>query len=195
VDLRAANDSVRATAGRVLLTVAYEHGVAVHLLARAGLFTSAFGVSRLQFEALVRAVWALCAATEGDLGRLTGELSEDSIARLPMVSEMLKRLVGKSPDGVLETFEDFRTKALKPLNSYVHAGEHAYHLTRLGYPEQLVRRILVASNGLLWLTVFQIAAVADDASAAVRLYGTRTEYADCLPERESPSNKRIERTP
>jgi len=179
--LDATSPAPRLRASRQMFSISFEHGCSIRLLIEAGNPTSAFGLARLQYEALVRGVWLSCSANEAAVTRLCGELSDASMERLPMVSEMLKNLTGSAPPGVLATLEDFREKSLKPLNSFVHSGSHALQRSHLGYPEALVRQVLIASNALQWLNAFEAAALADDANAAVRLYGLRTEYDDCLP--------------
>jgi hypothetical protein len=150
-------------------------------LIAAGSIASAFALVRVQYEALVRAYWLLYAATDIALERLTGDLSADTVERLPMVAEMLKSMRSAVPPGAYATLIDFGEKSLRPLNSYVHSGGHAYQRGAGGYPERLVRQVVVASNGLQWACAFEVCNLAHDANAAARLYGLRTLYADCLP--------------
>lgn len=179
--LRAAGNHPRVMASRQMYSIAFEHGCSVRILIATGNLTSAFGLVRLQHEALIRGLWLLLVASDESLAHISRDLSQESVERLPMIAEMIKSLRNNAPDGVMATLSDFAQKTLKPLNSFVHSGGHAYQRGVIGYPEALVRQILVASNGLQWLSAFEVANLADDANAAMRLYGIRTSYSDCLP--------------
>ncbi|MDO9108614.1 MAG: hypothetical protein Q7U89_06430 [Coriobacteriia bacterium] len=179
--LQPADTSKRARATRQLFSIAFEHGDSVRILIEASNYTSAFGLVRLQYEALVRGFWLSLVASEDEVAHIGRDLSVDGVERLPMTLEMLKLLRGNAPGGVMVALEDFREKSLKPLNSFVHSGGHAYQRAGGGYPEALVSQVLVASNGLQWVCALEVAALADDANAAVRLHGIRTTFADCLP--------------
>jgi len=179
--LQSLDQSPRAVASRQMCSISFEHGRSVRLLVAEGNLTSAFGLLRLQYEALVRGEWLRHAASDDDATRMHRDLHQEAVERFPMAAEMLKSLQDVAPPGVMATLNDFAGKSLKSLNSYVHSGEHAYQRSRVGYPESLVKQMLIASNGLQWVTAFEVASHASDANAVVRLYGLRTTYADCLP--------------
>ncbi len=94
------DDSERIMASRVMCSIAFEHAESAKMLISAGNLTSATGLVRLQYEALVRAMWLLYAASDTAVSKLTSELTQetaDRANRLPMLSEMLEKLQGKAP--------------------------------------------------------------------------------------------------
>lgn len=94
------DDSERIMASRVMCSIAFEHAESANMLISAGNLTSATGLVRLQYEALVRAMWLLYAASDTAVSKLTSELTQetaDRANRLPMLSEMLEKLQGKAP--------------------------------------------------------------------------------------------------
>ncbi len=181
MELRPAWSAARIASSVFMLGVAFEHGCSVRLLIEQGNLTSAFGLARLQYEALVRGVWLIQAASDEQVENIHRDLTQESIERLPMVVEMLKSLPGNAQPGVLANLLDFQSKSLKPLNSFVHSGAHALQRSVVGYPAQLVRQVLVASNGLKAISAFEVISLAQDAGGAVTFHGLQTTYSDCLP--------------
>jgi len=179
--LRPVWSATRVAAAVLMLRIAFEHGCSVRLLIEQGNVTSASGLLRLQYEALVRGVWLIIAASDQQVEHLHRDLTQESIERLPMIADMLKSLPGKAPPGVLATLEDFGSKTLKPLNSIVHSGAHAFQRSVVGYPERAVREVLIASNGLKALTSFEVISLSQNAPGAVEFHGLQTTFADCLP--------------
>jgi hypothetical protein len=60
----AAQQSKRTEGARILCAVVMEHALSIKLLMHSHAFTSALGLLRLQYEALVRAHWMIFAASE-----------------------------------------------------------------------------------------------------------------------------------
>lgn len=131
------DDSQRIMVSRVMCSIAFEHAESAKMLISAGNLTSATGLVRLQYEALVRAMWLLYAATDTDVLKLTSELTQetaDKANKLPMLSEMLEKLQGKSPQEPLDMLREFKEYSWKPLSSFIHGGLHAIHRHSKGYP-------------------------------------------------------------
>ncbi len=61
-----------------MCSVAFEHAESTKILIASGNFTSATGLVRLQFEALVRAMWLLYAASDASVSKLMCELTHES---------------------------------------------------------------------------------------------------------------------
>ncbi len=75
--------------------LAFEHAESATMLIAAGPFTSATALVRLQYEALVRAMWLVFAASEQAVSKLMCELTADSADKAnnsPMLSKMLDEL-------------------------------------------------------------------------------------------------------
>src|SRR5690606_468091 len=107
------------------------------ILIATGNFTSALALVRLQYEALVRGMWLLYAASDSVASKLMNEFSRESVGnseKLPMQAEMLKSLEGKAPKEALISLLSFKEHSWKPLSSYVHGGVHALHRHSKGYP-------------------------------------------------------------
>ncbi|MGL5489227.1 MAG: DUF6988 family protein, partial [Shewanella sp.] len=72
------DDSQRIMVSRVMCSITFEHAESAKMLISAGNLTSATGLVRLQYEALVRAMWLLYAATDTDVLKLTSELTQET---------------------------------------------------------------------------------------------------------------------
>jgi len=134
-----------------MCSVSFEHAESFKILLASRNFTSAIGMLRLQFESLVRGVWVLYAASEIELGTLTAELNNENAKRannLPMLSEMISKLESKAPENAVNPILEFKEYSWKPLNSYVHGGLHAIDRHSKGYPVQILKQALKASNGV-----------------------------------------------
>ena len=69
------DNSPRIISSRALCGVSFEHSESVRVLIRTGNFTSSLGVLRMQYEALVKAIWALYAASENSIFKLQSSLN------------------------------------------------------------------------------------------------------------------------
>ena len=145
------DDSDRTRISKIMCSVSFEHAESFKILLASRNFTSAIGMLRLQFESLVRGVWVLYAASEIELGTLTAELNNENAKRannLPMLSEMISKLESKAPENAVNPILEFKEYSWKPLNSYVHGGLHAIDRHSKGYPVQILKQALKASNGV-----------------------------------------------
>lgn len=109
---------------------------------------------RLQFEALLRAVWILHCATDDHVRKLTASLTETSeqeAKRLPGPSEMLERVIASTPVGLHDPLVQFHRSSWRALNSYVHAGIHPMARASGGFPIDMAEQITRLSNGLVHL--------------------------------------------
>jgi hypothetical protein len=91
----------RCRASHSICAISFEHAESHRILIGRGNFTSAVGLMRLQYEALVRAIWLFYAATDGFVEKLAAPLNEESARKasnLPMVGEMIDGLASKAPD-------------------------------------------------------------------------------------------------
>lgn len=65
-------------ASRVMCSIAFVHAESAKMLISGGNLTSATGLVRLQYEALVRAMWLLYAASDTAVSKLTSELTQEA---------------------------------------------------------------------------------------------------------------------
>jgi hypothetical protein len=120
-----------------------EHARSARILYAADALHSATGLLRLQYEALLRAAWVLYAASDLQLSKLTTQLdieSEHAANKLPGTAEMLKALEAKAPIGLIQPLNEFKTMAMKGLNSFVHGGIHPLTRIKEGFPEGLLTK-------------------------------------------------------
>jgi len=135
------------------------------MLVAAGNFTSAIGLVRLQYDAFVRAMWLLYAASETGVSKLLDDLSHESekrADRLPMLSEMLEKLEGKAPKEALDMLLEFKEYSWKPLGSYIHGGLHAVNRHSKGYPLPLLTQVLKISNGVSVMAGMLVVILSED---------------------------------
>lgn len=164
--------------------VALEHGRAVRGLLLEDYPMSALSLTRLQHEALTRAVWVLYAVGESAIEKLTAPLSreaETAAGKLPMMATMLKELDGKAPAPALDSLRAFKENNSAALNSFVHGGIHALQRHVTGYPPELVLGALRNANGLMLMTAMLLAILARRQDMARKVGMLQGEYAEDLP--------------
>lgn len=168
-----------------LCQVAFEHGVAMRGLIANGLATSGVALLRVQFEALVRAVWLLHVATDAQVDRLTAPLTpegEQGAKNLPSVLRMIEGVEKSGPRGSGQMLRRFHDRLSNGLNSFVHAGIHAIHRQLAPYPSPLLCDVVKNSNAVAMLTVIVMCELAEDSEALVARYrGLYERHSESLP--------------
>ena len=185
LDLPTDNSSDRVRASKTMCGVSFEHAESAKTLIASGNFTSALGLVRLQYEALVRAIWLLYAASDAETSRLMNEFSRDSVGnseKLPMQADMLRSLEGKAPRDAMISLVNFKENSWKPLSSYVHGGIHALQRHSKGYPVGLLRQVLKASNGLSTMAAMVLIILSGDTSQQGKMRAIQQRFSECLPE-------------
>ena len=179
------DDSQRIMVSRVMCSITFEHAESAKMLISAGNLTSATGLVRLQYEALVRAMWLLYAATDTDVLKLTSELTQetaDKANRLPMLSEMLEKLQGKAPQEPLDMLREFKEYSWKSLSSFIHGGLHAIHRHSKGYPLPLLVQMVRISNGVSLMVGMLLVILHGGGEQVGKIPRIQREFADCLPD-------------
>lgn len=179
-----ANDGANVVACLGACEVAMEHARAIRTLISEGFDTTAASILRLQFEALVRAMWLLWAASEDELAKISAPLSAESeaaAAKLPMVSKMIELLKDAGPPGAYEMVAGFKATMLSSLNSFVHSGIHPIQRQSAGYPERLMAQILENSNAVFLMTTMLLANLTGDEAITKPMSKIQRGFADCLP--------------
>jgi hypothetical protein len=181
--------SPRGGAALGMCTVALEHGLSLRALMAMGLPTSAVGLMRLQFEALTRAMWLQCAASDLAIEKLSAPLtteSEKAAKNLPSASEMIEEIgkrVGISvPAAAHQMLANFKNVSWHAMNSFVHGGIHPLRRQSEGFPVHLARQVLRNSNGLLTMTGMALAVLTMDEAVTKPMSKIQPEFADCLPD-------------
>jgi len=168
-----------------MCSVAFEHAESAKILIASGNFTSAVGLVRLQYEALVRAMWLLYSASEISVSKLMAELTNESDKRankLPLLTEMLAKLDDKAPKEAMDSLHEFKEYSWKPLCSYVHGGIHAINRHSRGYPLPLLIQLLKASNGVSSMVGMLLVILSGDTRQTGKIPSIQREFEDCVPE-------------
>lgn len=125
-----------------------------------GTLPSAIVVHWAQFEALVRSIWLLYAASDNHLSKLTATLSlmsEQAAKNMPQIAEMMQDLAKTAPPQAFNVLSRFKNNSWRALNSYAHAGIHSIRRHHEGYPEQLLHDVLRNANVLGVVSCMQMA--------------------------------------
>ena len=158
IELPLFDNSSRMRASDVTCSLALEHWHSVRNLLRHGLLPSAVVVHRAQFEAIVRSIWLLHAASDQAVLKVSATLSldtEQAAKNMPLVNEMMAHLAEKAPPQAYDALSRFKENSWKTLNSYAHAGIHPIRRHRDGYPIKLFGDILRNANGLAVISCMQ----------------------------------------
>jgi len=176
--------SARVTSSRTLCGVSLEHAESVQVLISTGNFTSSLGVLRMQYEALVKAVWAFYAASENTISKLQGDLNAETAKwadRVPVLNEILVELEGKAPPQAIGPLLEFKEYSWKPLSSYIHGGVHATTRHGKGYPTELLTQAVRSSNGLQLMAGMMLVILSDDGRQQGKIPSIQQRFADCCP--------------
>lgn len=187
LSLQAFTTEKRIKGSRILCSVVYEHSESVKILISTGNLTSATGLVRLQYEALVRAMWLLYAASDITVDKLMAELTNETAQKankLPMLSEMLTKLEGKVPEVAMDALNEFKQYSWKALSSYVHGGIHAISRHSKGYPVEQLIQLLKISNGLLIMSGMLLIILSGDTNQKGKIPSIQMKFKDCLPEQK-----------
>jgi hypothetical protein len=174
----------RSRVSRAMCGISFEHAEGIKILTAAGNFTSAVGLMRLQYEAVVRAFWVLYTASDSFVDKLAASLSKETerkASKLPMVGEMLEKLESKAPEVAMDMLKEFREHQWRPLSSFVHGGLHAIHRHDTGYPVVLLLQVVRSSNGLLMMAAMLLVILHGGGNQRGKMAEIQKEFADCLP--------------
>jgi len=184
LDLELFDKTDRFTVTRTVCSISLEYANSARLLIEAGNFTSAIGLMRLQYEAIVRAVWLLYAASETAVSKLAVDLTpetEQKASNMPILSLMLKQINDKAPKQATQMLNEFKGVSGKAMNSFVHCGIHAVNRHDSGYPLYIIIQILQNSNALSIMCGMLLGIMSGDKSSAVKISRIQLEYKNCLP--------------
>ena len=180
-------ESPRYKALDALAFISIEHSSSLRfLIAHAKCNTSAFALFRLQYEALVKSLWAFYVASDEHIDLIVGELSEERAEKnnkeLPPISKMQKQLEDKitPAHNAVQLLIEFKNISWKALNSYVHSGTHAVNRSMNGYPPELIFPIIRQSNNLMYLAAYALAGMTGNKLLIDGLSTTRKKFKDCF---------------
>ena len=187
-DLPLAGPSSRAWAAKVMCSIALEHATSAKVLIGVGHKTSAVSLFRLQYEALVRAIWVLQGATETQVATFCESINESNFDELNKqqlsADAMLKELKKHLPEHVMDRLMEFKKTSWKPLCSMVHGGVMALQTHATDFPPSKLKDLVKLSNALSCLAANVLTNISTDRSLVgftTRLYKM---FRDCLPDKE-----------
>lgn len=164
--------------------LAIDHGNGQRLLVLTGHVTTALALVRVQYEAMIRAVWMLHGASDEWLTRFltpkaSGDQSETVIG--PAIDSMLNTLDTKVPAPYAKMLRELKTATWGPMNSFVHGGIHAVVNTLVeAEPKRLVS-LLRNANGMSLMSAQTFMQACRDSKVAGRIGKIRAMYTDALP--------------
>lgn len=179
----------RATVTMDALMVASQHAAALRLLLSEDLGSTAIGVMRMQYEALVRAAWALFAASQQAIAALAAPLTpatSKAASSLGMPNELLKAIEkSEAPDDLKRVLREFRTSSWDFTNSYVHAGIHPLRRHDAHHEHELTTTLRL-SNGLAAVACALMTIVGQRPKRQADINVVCTGFAECMPPRYQP---------
>jgi hypothetical protein len=159
IDLPLLDSSKKLLLSDASCAISLEHWTVCRDILQAGMLPSGAVIHRAQFEALLRAMWILYAASDEHLGKLDVVLTieaECGAKNLPQTNDMMLSLQKKAPSNAYDALNRFKENSWKALNSYVHAGIHpltnglavmsAMHTAILNGVQPMQKEILSLAN-------------------------------------------------
>ena len=160
--------------------VAIEHQAAIALLAGASLHGSAFALLRVLAESLIRGLWLLSCATEGELEKFKRGKLDKTFATL--INEFETKI--GTPAGVLTNFKE---SAWDALNGFTHTGfhqvsrRHSPGRVEGNYPEQEVTKALGVAGALGLIAAGQLIGMSGQKQLIPLFYERMKKYAKPAP--------------
>jgi hypothetical protein len=181
-------DAPRFRVSKAACSIAFEHWDAIRVLLGSEALTSGAVLQRAQFEAVVRSIWLLYAASDTYVIKLSSNLTpeaDQAAKNIPLVAEMMGVLSTKAPPTAYRPLLEFKEPLWGVLNSYVHAGLHPLHWHGIGYPTNVVENMLRNSNNLGVLTCMQAVVVAGLQPLQSEVIRIAERHENCLPPRRA----------
>lgn len=167
----------------VAARIALEHGVAMTVLAEVDALTTKIVLLRIQYEAVVRALWIYFAADDQIVDRLLNAIAErfEKDPDLPSVGAMLDGITEHAPPTVGPMLQQLKSNLWRPMNSFVHTGIMPMKLALRDSPFAAIDDNLRNSNGLSLIAAMLIAFSSGDSGLTARIRDIQLEYRDCQP--------------
>lgn len=184
IELPLFDSSPRIEVSDLACSMSFEHWEAVRTLLKSKFLPSAVVVHRAQFEALLRSVWILYAASEEQLSKLSTKLTvetEQNAKNLPQAADMMAAINKKGPPQAYEALNRFKDNSWKALNSYVHAGIHPIKRHAEGYPMKLIEDVVRNSNGLAVVSAMQAVVLSGVQPLQREILALAAKYPNCMP--------------
>lgn len=175
--------SRRGIIAMALCSTAYEHALSQRLLLDARLTGTALALCRLQFEAVVRAVWTAQSATDEWLQKFATPVEgpeHKEPASQVSIAIMLKHIDQQVPHVAAEFSRLLST--IKAMHSFVHSGSQAVaHALMSSYPSKNLMAVVWNRNLLQWYTANAAVIAAQDQGLVPRMRLLREKHGKCMP--------------
>jgi hypothetical protein len=185
----APNDDAREFLAQLCARISLGHGVAMTTLAEVDALTSNIAMLRIQYEAVVRALWIYFAANDAYVDSLFDALPErfKKDPELPNIATMLAEITEHAPPAVGPMLQDLKTGAWRPMSSFVHTGIMPMKLALSDPRPDSAHDNLRNSNGLSLTAAMLIAYSSGDSNLTRRIRDLQLQFLDCQPPlREAP---------
>jgi hypothetical protein len=164
--------------------VVIEHGVSICALVEAGRLSSANALLRSQFETLVRALWAVFAATDEWFDKYwaaarANPRKDPNIS--PGMDDMLKAIAEKAPPSIAPQLIALKAGAWGPLNSFVHGGVHPIAMQHIGFDLVTAAGTVRNANGLTVMAFATAALLTGDQRHSHEVALIQRRFRDCGP--------------
>jgi plasmid stabilization system protein ParE len=168
---------------------AIEHGHAGRAMFETGMPNAACVLLRAQYEAVLHGAWALHAATEDQVARMSrppGADGEPAAGSQPDALAMLKALKTRAASQpqlmhVVALLEEIRAQHGRAMNSFVQGGIHPLQRTGPDFPLRLADGLVRVSNGLTHFAFRQLARLGGPPSVAAQIDQAWQDFEDCCP--------------
>lgn len=167
-----------------LCGAAVEHALSQRLLVDAGLTGTALALCRLQFEAVVRAVWTAQCANDEWLDKFTTPVDgpgHQEPASQVSISTMLTHIEREVPHLAVELAKLLST--IKAMHSFVHSGSQAVaHALMPSYPSEKLMAVILNRNLMLLYVANAAVMAAEDPGLVPRMRLLREKHGACMPQ-------------
>jgi hypothetical protein len=185
IDLPLLDSSKKLLLSDASCAISLEHWTVCRDILQAGMLPSGAVIHRAQFEALLRAMWILYAASDEHLGKLDVVLTieaECGAKNLPQTNDMMLSLQKKAPSNAYDALNRFKENSWKALNSYVHAGIHPLTRHAEGYPLILIENVVRNANGLAVMSAMHTAILNGVQPMQKEILSLANEYSEYMPQ-------------
>lgn len=191
------SDGVQACFSAAVLS--FEHAHSIRTLFSSDAPNSASALLRVQYECLLRSAWAMYAASELQLGKLTAPLTReasDVAKNARNADEMLKDLEGaleQTPTlrGLVLPLREIRNVSWTAMNSFAHGGLHPLKRSEGGFPAPLAADLMKNSNAMLHMAARLLARLTSSADLVRAVEMSYLQFQDCLPIVQRPRTPQV----
>jgi hypothetical protein len=176
------DSSIRSVLTKSLSGISFEHSNSIMHLMAVYNYTTAVSLLRLQYEAVVRAMWLHFAAKDTFLTKYAAPIDMKKLPPdFPTITEMIEHISNCPVKGPGEMLSSFKEVTWSGMNSFVHNGFLPIERFLNGYPEALLIQIVESSNALNIMVAMVLARMSGDYSLVSLVKQLQIDFKDSLP--------------